>query len=230
MMLTEEILTHSIPLAWRALLGDELSQPYWHTLAQFLSQAQQAGKIIYPEQANWFAALEAMSPEQVRVVILGQDPYHGPNQAHGLSFSVKEGVKIPPSLNNIYKEIRRDLALPIPTTGTLSTWAQQGVLLLNTVLTVEQSMAGSHRGRGWEKFTDALIRQLAERYDHIVFMLWGSFAQDKIQFISADRHCILQSVHPSPLSAHRGFIGNGHFSAANAYLVQHGRDMINWKI
>ena len=229
-MITAQSLAQTVPAAWQPLLAEEFAKPYWHKLANFLAQLQQTDKIIYPQQAHWFAALEATTPENVRVVILGQDPYHGPGQAHGLSFSVPEGVAIPPSLSNIYREIKRDLGLPVPLKGNLLQWAKQGVLLLNAVLTVERKRAGSHRAQGWENFTDAIIQKLASHYAHIVFMLWGSYAQGKIKFIEQDRHCVLQSPHPSPLSAHRGFIGNRHFSAANQYLEQHGRGTIDWQI
>lgn len=229
-MMNKKDLIEMIPLPWQTLLAEELSAPYWERLAEFLTHAQEEKKIIHPLQSNWFAALEATPPEAVRVVILGQDPYHGPNQAHGLSFSVPPNVRIPPSLLNIYKEISRDLGYAMPTHGCLWNWANQGVLLLNTVLTVEQQLAGAHRARGWENFTDALIQRLATNYSHIVFMLWGKDAQQKANLIRQHQHCLLQSVHPSPLSAHRGFIGNGHFSAANRYLEQHGRGTIDWQI
>jgi uracil-DNA glycosylase len=229
-MITAQNLAQAVPASWHALLAEEFGKPYWYALVDFLNTLQQTDKVIYPQQAHWFTALDATTPENVRVVILGQDPYHGPGQAHGLSFSVPAGVTVPPSLGNIYREIKRDLGFPIPLTGNLLQWAKQGVLLLNTVLTVEQRKAGSHRAQGWENFTDAIIQKLAQHYEHIVFMLWGSFAQGKIQFIDQQRHCILHSPHPSPLSAHRGFIGNGHFSAANHYLAQHGRGEIDWQI
>lgn len=229
-MISKKNLIDMIPASWQALMKEELQAPYWDKLAEFLTHAFDTGKMIYPPRDSWFAALEATSPENVRVVILGQDPYHGPGQAHGLSFSVPSGMAIPPSLGNIYKEIARDLSFAMPSHGSLWSWATQGVLLLNTVLTVEQQLAGSHRAQGWEKFTDAIIRQLAKTYPHIVFMLWGKDAQKKAILIQQDQHCILQSVHPSPLSAYRGFIGNGHFSAANRYLSQHHRGEIDWQI
>lgn len=229
-MMNTNQLINAISPAWQTLLTQEFAKPYWANLATFLDQVQQNNTVVYPEQQLWFTALNITSPEQVRVVILGQDPYHGPGQAHGLSFSVPEGIAIPPSLHNIYKEIQRDLGLPMPRHGNLLQWAQQGVLLLNAVLTVEQKKAGSHQAQGWENFTDAVIQQLASQYEHIVFMLWGSFAQSKAKFIEQNRHCILQSPHPSPLSAYRGFIGNGHFRAANEYLARHGRGTIDWQI
>lgn len=229
-MINKKDLIEMIPLPWQILLAEELHASYWEKLADFLAHAQEEKRIIYPLQNNWFAALEATSPEKVRVVILGQDPYHGPNQAHGLSFSVPRDVRIPPSLLNIYKEITRDLGYAMPTHGCLWDWAKQGILLLNAVLTVEHGLAGAHRARGWENFTDSLIKRLANKYPYIVFMLWGKDAKQKLSLIRQDQHCLLQSVHPSPLSAHRGFIGNGHFSAANRYLEERGRGKIDWQI
>lgn len=225
-----QYLTKKVPSAWHALIAQEFSLPYWAKLSNTLQQNMAEERMIYPKEDDWFSALKVTSPEKVRVVILGQDPYHGPKQAHGLSFSVPNGVAIPPSLKNIYKEIQRDLGIPIPKSGELSSWAQQGVLLLNAILTVEAQKAGSHRAYGWEEFTDAIIHGLATQYEHIVFMLWGSFAQAKAKLIPKDRHCILQSPHPSPLSAYRGFIGNHHFSEANRYLAQTGRSTIDWQI
>lgn len=219
-----------IPTAWQPCLASETGKPYWAQLKAFLQDEMAQGKTIYPPEALRFAALDAVSPQDAKVVILGQDPYHGAGQAHGLSFSVPDGVKPPPSLVNIFKEIARDLGHTPPQHGNLSAWARQGVLLLNTVLTVESACAASHQKRGWEQFTDVLIQTLAEQSQGIVFMLWGSAAQKKAPWIDASKHCILQSAHPSPLSAYRGFIGNGHFSSANAFLVQQGREPIDWAL
>lgn len=223
-------LTQRVPETWRLLIPDVFTQSSWQNLAIFLEQEQTAGQIIYPQQAHWFAALEASQPQDVRVVIVGQDPYHGAGQAHGLSFSVPPGVRKPPSLTNIFKEIARDLDITPPQYGCLHHWAEQGVLLLNTSLTVRADQAGSHAKKGWEPFTDALIASLADEREHIVFMLWGAHAQKKSGLIDPTRHRVLQSPHPSPLSAHRGFLGNGHFSAANSYLEQHGYAPIDWRI
>lgn len=223
-------MTSEIPAAWQPLLGDQTTQPYWAELHRFLADEAAQGKQIYPPASQRYAALEAVPPEAVKVVILGQDPYHGPGQAHGLSFSVPAGIKPPPSLKNIFKEIARDFGHTPPQHGDLSAWAQQGVLLLNSVLSVESSLAGAHRKRGWERFTDVLVSRLAQQQQAIVFMLWGAYAEAKAELIDAEQHCILRSVHPSPLSAHRGFLGNGHFSAANHYLQRQGRSPIDWSL
>lgn len=199
-------------------------------LGDFLRAEKAAGKIIYPRGPNIFAALDSTPFDKVKVVILGQDPYHGPGQAHGLSFSVPPGVAIPPSLQNIFKEISRDLDLPRPQHGCLSSWADQGVLLLNAVLTVEHGMAGSHQGKGWEEFTDACIAALAEERENLAFLLWGSNAQAKGRLIDTRRHLVLKAPHPSPLSAHRGFLGCGHFSQTNRFLRQHGQSAIDWSL
>ncbi len=224
--------TKSVDLddSWMGLIGGEFEQPYMQSLRAFLKAEKASRKIIYPESKNWFNAFNATPVEKVKVVILGQDPYHGPGQAHGLCFSVQPGVKFPPSLVNIFKELNRDLGLPIPQTGCLQPWAEQGVLLLNSSLTVEQHKAGSHQGKGWEQFTDVAIRQLEQARDGLVFLLWGSYAQKKGQFIDTSRHLVLKSVHPSPLSAHRGFFGNSHFSKANDWLVQQGNPPIDWRL
>ncbi|MGI3131532.1 uracil-DNA glycosylase [Halopseudomonas pachastrellae] len=216
--------------SWLGELQGEFEQPYMQQLRSFLQQEKAAGKTIFPPGPQVFNALNSTALDQVRVVIIGQDPYHGPGQAHGLSFSVPPGVRTPPSLQNIFKEIHRDLGLPIPPHGCLQSWAEQGVLLLNAVLTVEQAQAGSHAKRGWERFTSKVIELINAQREHCVFMLWGSYAQRKGEQIDRERHCVLTSVHPSPLSAHRGFIGNGHFSAANDYLVSHGRAPIDWRL
>ena len=216
--------------SWLSELQGEFEQPYMQQLRAFLQQEKAAGKTVFPPGALVFNALNSTPLDQVRVVIIGQDPYHGPGQAHGLSFSVPPGVRTPPSLQNIFKEIHRDLGLPIPPHGCLQSWAEQGVLLLNAVLTVEQAQAGSHAKRGWERFTSKVIEIINARREHCVFLLWGSYAQRKGEQIDRQRHCVLTSVHPSPLSAHRGFIGNGHFSAANQYLVEHGLTPIDWSL
>jgi uracil-DNA glycosylase len=216
--------------SWLGELQGEFEQPYMQQLRSFLQQEKAAGKTIFPPGPQVFNALNSTALDQVRVVIIGQDPYHGPGQAHGLSFSVPPGVRTPPSLQNIFKEIHRDLGFPIPPHGCLQSWAEQGVLLLNAVLTVEQAQAGSHAKRGWERFTSKVIEIINARREHCVFLLWGSYAQRKGEQIDRQRHCVLTSVHPSPLSAHRGFIGNGHFSAANRYLVEHGLTPIDWSL
>lgn len=215
---------------WKQALGDEFEQPYMQQLRAFLLEEKAAGKAIFPPGPLIFNALNSTPLSKVKVVIIGQDPYHGPGQAHGLCFSVQPGVRPPPSLQNIYKEIHRDLGYPIPSHGCLQSWAEQGVLLLNAVLTVTQGQAGAHANRGWERFTSRIIEILNSECEHLVFMLWGSYAQKKGQHIDTSRHCVLKSVHPSPLSAHRGFIGCGHFSAANAYLMEKGREPINWQL
>ncbi|OWL90917.1 uracil-DNA glycosylase [Halopseudomonas aestusnigri] len=215
---------------WLDALQGEFAQPYMQQLRDFLQAEKAAGKAIFPPGALIFNALNSTPLDKVRVVIIGQDPYHGPGQAHGLSFSVPPGVRTPPSLRNIFKEINRDLGLPIPQHGCLQSWAEQGVLLLNAVLTVELGQAGSHAKRGWERFTSRVIELVNERCEHCVFLLWGSYAQRKGEQIDRTRHCVLTSVHPSPLSAHRGFIGNGHFSAANDYLVSNGLAPIDWSL
>jgi uracil-DNA glycosylase len=216
--------------SWKARVGDYLGRPDMQALGDFLRSEKQAGKVIYPPGPEIFAAFDHTPFDAVRVVILGQDPYHGPNQAHGLCFSVRPGVQTPPSLQNIFKEIQRDLGFKAPDHGCLTPWADRGVLLLNATLTVQQALAGSHQGKGWEGFTDAAIDALNREREGLVFMLWGSYAQKKGQLIDGQRHCILRSVHPSPLSAHRGFIGCGHFSAANQYLESRGVAPIDWSL
>jgi uracil-DNA glycosylase len=216
--------------SWKARIGDYLLRPEMQALAAFLRAEKQAGKRIYPPGPEIFAAFAHTPFDAVRVVILGQDPYHGPGQAHGLCFSVRRGVRVPPSLENIFKEIQRDLGIARPDHGCLTPWADRGVLLLNSVLTVEEGRAGSHQGKGWEGFTDAAIDALNREREGIVFLLWGSYAQRKGQLIDTRKHGVLKSVHPSPLSAHRGFLGCGHFSAANRYLEAHGQAPIDWSL
>ncbi len=216
--------------SWKRHLAPEFAKDYMLRLKHFLGQEKQAKKQIYPQGTEYFAALNETPIEQVKVVILGQDPYHGPGQAHGLCFSVRHGVKPPPSLQNIFRELNRDLGLPIPQHGCLEQWARQGVLLLNATLTVEAGKAGSHQRRGWEQFTDHIVALLNQEREALVFMLWGSYAQKKGQMIDRSRHLVLEAPHPSPLSAHRGFLGCGHFSKANAYLSAQGLKSIDWSL
>jgi uracil-DNA glycosylase len=216
--------------SWKARVGGYFDRPEMQRLSEFLRTELRNGKTIYPPPRRIFAALDATPFEQVKVVVLGQDPYHGPGQAHGLCFSVQPGVPPPPSLQNIFAELQRDLAIARPQHGCLLPWAQQGVLLLNAVLTVEHGLAGSHQGKGWEGFTDHVIDELNRARDGLVFMLWGSYAQAKGKLIDARRHLVLKAPHPSPLSAHRGFIGCGHFSAANQWLREHGQSQIDWRL
>lgn len=199
-------------------------------LGAFLRAEKARGRVIYPPGASIFAAFEATSFEAVKVVILGQDPYHGPGQAHGLCFSVPSGIPAPPSLVNILAELEQDVGVPRPPHGNLAAWAAGGVLLLNSVLTVEAGQAGSHQGKGWESFTDAVIQRLAASREGLVFMLWGAYAQAKGRLLDRSRHCVLRAPHPSPLSAHRGFMGCGHFSAANRYLAGRGLAPIDWRL
>ncbi|WP_272959956.1 uracil-DNA glycosylase [Barnesiella viscericola] len=213
--------------SWQQRLQPEFDKPYFEKLTDFVRH-EYAIKTVYPPGSQIFAAFDACPFDRVKVVILGQDPYHEPNQAHGLCFSVNDHIPFPPSLQNIFKEIESDLGIPVPASGNLTRWARQGVLLLNATLTVEAHRAASHQGKGWETFTDAVIHKLAEEREHLVFILWGAYAQRKGEFIDRNRHLVLQSPHPSPLSAHRGFFGNHHFSQTNAYLVAHGIEPIQW--
>ncbi len=215
---------------WQASLSAEIEQPYMHGLKTFLRVEKDQKKIIFPHSSNWFHALETTPLDEVKVVILGQDPYHQPGQAHALCFSVQPGVKVPPSLVNIYKELETDLGIAIPDHGYLENWAKQGVLLLNAVLTVEDSNANAHQGKGWEQFTDKIISTVNEQCDHVVFMLWGSYAQKKGKMIDDQKHLVLKAPHPSPLSAYRGFFGCKHFSQANSYLVDKGKDIVDWNV
>jgi uracil-DNA glycosylase len=216
--------------SWLSPLQAEFSKPHMVDLKAFLTAEKAAGKVIYPKGSQWFHALDATPLDQVRVVILGQDPYHGAGQAHGLCFSVQAGVPPPPSLQNIYKEMKSDLGFGPPKHGNLESWAKQGVLLLNSVLTVEANKAASHAGKGWEKFTDAVIAQVNALPHPVVFILWGSYAQKKASFVDATRHCVIKSAHPSPLSAHNGFYGSRPFSRANEYLVSKGHQAVEWQI
>lgn len=216
--------------SWQRALDAEFAAPYMQDLKQFLRAEKDKQKVIYPHSSNWFHALETTPLDQVKVVILGQDPYHQPGQAHGLCFSVKPGVKTPPSLVNIYKELESDLGVKPVGHGYLESWAKQGVLLLNAVLTVEDSKANAHQGKGWEQFTDKVISTVNEQCENVVFMLWGSYAQRKGSVIDTDKHLVLKAPHPSPLSAHRGFFGCRHFSQANQYLEAHGQTAIDWQL
>lgn len=215
---------------WKSVLLPEFSKPFMTDLRTFLRQQLKAKKLIYPQPQEYFAAFNTTPFQNVKVVILGQDPYHGPGQAHGLCFSVRRGVAVPPSLVNVYKELAADVGFKIPNHGCLTSWAEQGVLLLNATLTVEAGKAGSHQRRGWEEFTDAVIKSLNEQKKNLVFILWGSYAQKKGDIIDRKKHLVLTSPHPSPLSAHRGFFGCRHFSKANAYLQKHGMKPINWQL
>lgn len=216
-----------IEKSWKEALQAEFDKPYFAALVDFVKR-EYATKRIFPPAPLIFNAFDQCPLDEVKVVILGQDPYHGPGQAHGLCFSVNDGVEFPPSLINIFKEIERDLHIPVPSTGNLLRWAKQGVLLLNATLTVEAHKAGSHQGKGWEVFTDAVIRVLSEKRENLVFMLWGSYAQQKGIQINHSKHLVLRSVHPSPLSAYRGFIGCGHFSEANEFLISKEKTPIQW--
>jgi len=216
--------------SWKKALAPEFSAPYMGDLKAFLQAQKAAGKTIFPKGSEYFRALDLTPLDAVKVVILGQDPYHGEGQAHGLCFSVQPGVRTPPSLVNIYKEIKSDLEIPPARHGNLEHWARQGVLLLNSVLTVEKASAASHQGKGWERFTDAVIARVNEQDRPVVFLLWGAYAQRKASFVDATRHLVLKAAHPSPLSAHNGFLGCRHFSQTNAYLMQHGLKPIDWAL
>lgn len=218
-------------MSWQQLLGEEKQQPYFVAALEQVKQARLAGQVIYPPEADVFNAFKLTSPDNLKVVILGQDPYHGPNQAHGLAFSVRHGVRTPPSLQNMYKELAlEDSEFRIPEHGCLEAWARQGVLLLNTVLTVVATQPNSHRKLGWEQFTDKVIAQIDAQCRGIVFLLWGSHAQKKGRLIDRQRHYVLEAPHPSPLSAHRGFLGCGHFKQANELLVKQGKTPVNWQL
>lgn len=216
--------------SWKERLKPEFSAAYMAKLKDFLVGEKKKGKVIFPQGSKYFAALNHTHFDKVKVVIIGQDPYHGPGQAHGLCFSVQKGVRPPPSLQNIFKELKSDLGVDPPSHGCLTEWADQGVLLLNAVLTVEESKAASHQGQGWEQFTDAIIRHLNDEKEHVVFLLWGSYAQKKAAFVDRKKHLVIEAPHPSPLSSHRGFFGSKPFSKINSYLISHGQTPINWKI
>ena len=216
--------------SWKGPLQAQFDAGYMAELKAFLSAEKAAGKTIYPRGSEWFAALDATPLENVRVVVLGQDPYHGENQAHGLCFSVQHGVRPPPSLLNIYKEMKTDLAVDPPNHGNLNSWAEQGVLLLNSVLTVEAGKAASHQGKGWERFTDTIVQLVNDQPHPTVFILWGSYAQKKAAFVDRTKHLVLKSVHPSPLSAHNGFFGSKPFSQTNRFLISKGRGEIEWRL
>lgn len=216
-----------IDSSWKEHLQQEFDKPYFRELTDFVRQ-EYGQTIVFPPAKLIFNAFDLCPFDHVKVVIIGQDPYHGPGQAHGLCFSVNDGIQFPPSLKNIFKEIESDLGKPVPPSGNLTRWAQQGVLLLNATLTVRAHQAGSHQKRGWETFTDAVIKELADKRDNLVFILWGSYAQKKGAFIDRSRHLVLQSAHPSPLSAYNGFFGNHHFSQTNQWLTDHGQVAIDW--
>jgi uracil-DNA glycosylase len=226
-MKSGEIKLHQ---SWLGPLRAEFDRPYMGELKQFLLDERDKGRTIFPRASNWFRALDLTPLDEVRVVILGQDPYHGPGQAHGLCFSVPPGVRPPPSLMNIFKELQSDLGITPGRHGLLEHWAKQGVLLLNSVLTVEMGQAASHREKGWERFTDAVVRLVNEKPDPVVFMLWGGYAQKKAAFVDTSRHLVLKAPHPSPLSAHSGFFGCRHFSKANAFLESKGLAPIDWAL
>ncbi|HMO02444.1 MAG TPA: uracil-DNA glycosylase [Oligoflexia bacterium] len=217
-------------ISWSDILGGEKKQKYFQSILTFLRERQKAGTTIYPPKNEIFAAFAETPFERIRVVILGQDPYHGRGQAEGLCFSVKPGVPLPPSLENIFRELSGDLGIRKPNNGSLKKWAERGVFLLNAVLTVEDGRAGSHSGIGWERFTDKVIAELNDKKDHLVFMLWGAYAQKKGAFIDRQKHLVLEAPHPSPLSAHRGFLGCRHFSKANDWLVSQGLEPIDWTL
>lgn len=230
--LKKNLNTHDIKIHpnWLRHLQPEFEKDYLKNLKKYLKNEYENGKTIFPKGSEYFAALNLTPFDKVKVVILGQDPYHGPNQAHGLCFSVKEGVRFPPSLQNIFKELKSDLNIDPPDHGCLNKWAEQGVLLLNSVLTVEEGKAASHQGRGWEQFTDRIIELLNSQKENVVFILWGSYAQKKGQYIDRSKHLVIESVHPSPLSVHRGFFGSKPFSKTNTYLKSKGIKEIDWNL
>lgn len=220
----------AIEPSWKALLKGEFSQPYFAAIVEFLKKEKAAGKTIYPAGPLIFNAFNSTPVDAVKVVLLGQDPYHGPNQAHGLSFSVQPGVTPPPSLVNVFKELHDDLGVDMPRTGNLQPWADQGVLLLNAALTVEHRQANSHAKIGWERFTDAVIRGISEEKDHVVFIFWGKFAQSKAVLVDEKKHLVIKNAHPSPYAAAYGFFGSRPFSKTNAFLQKHGLEPINWDL
>lgn len=213
--------------SWKTFLADEFEKPYFSVLTEFVRNEYKSHK-VYPPAKLIFNAFDQCPFEKLKVVILGQDPYHGPGQAHGLCFSVNDGIDFPPSLRNIFKELQNDVGKEIPQSGNLTGWAKQGVLLLNATLTVRANQAGSHQNKGWEQFTDAVIQKINDEKKHVVFILWGNYAISKTRFINQDKHLVLSSVHPSPLSASRGFFGNHHFSLTNEFLVKNGLESVQW--
>lgn len=221
---------NNINKTWFANLKNEFSEPYFLELENFLAERKKSGAVIYPPEDKIFNALNLTNFNDIKVVILGQDPYHGPNQAHGLSFSVQNGLKLPPSLNNIYKELTTDIGTKPTVNGNLEPWAKQGVLLLNAVLTVEQANANAHANKGWEQFTDSIIKLVSQKHNNVVFILWGSYAQKKANLIDDTKHLIIKDPHPSPLSAYRGFFGSKPFSKTNNYLISNNKQPINWQI
>lgn len=221
-------LVDQMDRTWAPILIEAFRSDYMRRLEGFLIKVRESKKVVYPSADNIFTAFHLTSFNDVKVVVLGQDPYHGPGQAHGLSFSVPEGVKVPPSLMNIYKELNVDIGMDIPEHGCLDSWAEQGVLLLNSVLTVEAHQAASHKGKGWEEFTDKVMQAINAQKEHVVFLLWGSYAHKKGQFLDEKKHLVLRSAHPSPLSAYRGFLGCKHFSQTNTYLKAKGYSQIDW--
>jgi len=223
-------LSGSQECTWKDALAGELEQPYFTELLGMVEDARASGTTVYPKNGDAFHALSLTPFGEVRVVLLGQDPYHGPQQAHGLCFSVQRGIRPPPSLVNIYKELVSDVSFSPPQHGCLEAWAQRGVLLLNSVLTVEAGQPGSHANKGWERFTDRVIRELNSRKEHLVFLLWGAYAQKKGAFIDSKKHLVLKAAHPSPFSAHSGFFGCKHFSRANSYLASHGLKEVDWSL
>jgi uracil-DNA glycosylase len=228
--LSETTVSPKLEKSWSNQLQSEFEKDYMKSLRKFLLSQKEAKKIIYPKGDEYFAALNLTPLSKVKVVIIGQDPYHGPGQAHGLSFSVRKGVRFPPSLQNIFKELHDDTGVPMPMHGDLTHWAEQGVLLLNAVLTVEEGRAAAHQGKGWEQFTDQVIAALNKNREHIVYLLWGSYAQKKAAFVDRSKNLVLESPHPSPLSAYRGFFGSKPFSKINKYLREHGIKEIDWSL
>lgn len=222
-----ESMNVRIEESWKEALSGEFKKEYFQQLANFVKEEYQSEN-VYPHPKRIFSAFDITPFDNVKVVILGQDPYHGPNQANGLAFSVNDGIPVPPSLKNIYKEIQDDLGKKVPQTGNLERWAEQGVLLLNATLTVRAGSPGSHQNKGWEEFTDSAVKKIAEEKENIVFLLWGNYAQNKGEFINGEKHLVLKAAHPSPFSADRGFFGCRHFSKTNAYLIMHEKDPINW--
>lgn len=227
-MSQNKIDNFKIEKSWKEKLSPELKKTYMQNLKSFLHNEEIHGKIVFPHRDEYFAALNATAFKKVKVVLLGQDPYHGPGQAHGLCFSVRPGVRFPPSLKNIFKELKTDLGIDAPIHGCLTSWAEQGVLMLNSVLTVEESKAASHKNRGWEIFTDKIISLLNDERERLVFILWGAYAQKKASFVDRKKHLVIEGVHPSPLSAHRGFFGAKPFSKVNHYLKSNGKGPVDW--